>query len=174
MSSTDLFLALLIALITAMGGRLIRDIEALAIFVGLSAAAAFLLAFLLGAPGAVLGLMGLSIAAIKIVRSPQVMKLGTRIRTYRSRERLKELEEATVSLSRIHIVDVVPAGSRRAIHPKVVELLELADRATALGYHVEEPPWLRDARLYRRLLGSEFVAAETTVVGETEVIPLTQ
>ncbi|MEZ0247833.1 MAG: secretion system protein, partial [Thermoproteus sp.] len=75
MSTTDLLLALFIALITALGGRLIRDLEALAIFVGLSAITAFLLAFLLGAPGAVLGLVGLSVAAIKIIRAPQIKRL---------------------------------------------------------------------------------------------------
>ncbi|MGC9119452.1 MAG: secretion system protein, partial [Thermoproteus sp.] len=111
----DLYLALLIALLTALGGYLIRDLQALGIFVGLSAAAAFLMAFLFNAPGAVLGLMGLAVAGVKIVRAPKVAARARLVRrTYRSRRRLEELEEMTRSLSRVHIIDVVPAGSRRA------------------------------------------------------------
>ncbi|MGC8582361.1 MAG: secretion system protein, partial [Thermoproteus sp.] len=93
----DLYLALLIALLTALGGYLIRDLQALGIFVGLSAAAAFLMAFLFNAPGAVLGLVGLAVAGVKIVRAPKVAARARQLvrRTYRSRRRLEELEEMT-------------------------------------------------------------------------------
>ncbi|MGC8972613.1 MAG: secretion system protein [Thermoproteus sp.] len=170
----DLYLALLIALLTALGGYLIRDLQALGIFVGLSATAAFLMAFLFNAPGAVLGLVGLAVAGVKIVRAPKVAARARQLvrHTYRSRRRLEELEEMARSLSRVHIIDVVPAGSRRAIHPKVIQLLEIADKAREQGYQVAEPTWLREVRLYRRLLGSEFAPDEPTIVSDTEVFTL--
>jgi hypothetical protein len=169
----DLYLALLIALLTALGGYLIRDLQALALLVGLSAVAAFLMSFLFNAPGAVLGLAGLVVAGVKILRAPKVAARARRlVRTYRSRRRLEELSEMARSLSRVHIVDVVPAGSRRAVHAKVIQLMDIADRAAQQGYRVDEPQWLKDVRLYRRLLGSEFSSDETTIVSDVEVFTL--
>lgn len=166
----DIYAVLLILILSALGGYFIRDLLALIVFVALTAAAGFLTALLLNAPIAVLGLLGLAVAAYRVISRPQIKRPA--MRTYRSRRRLEELEEMTRNLARIHIVDVVPAGSKRALHPKIVEMIEVADRAYSLGYHVEEPGWLKDARLYRRLLGSQFVPDEDVVVGETEVFPL--
>ena len=168
---TDIYAVLLIAVFSTLGGILIRrDLYALLIYVALAATAGFLMAFLLNAPAALLGLLGLSTAAYRVVKISRLK--GLRRLVYRSQRRLQELEEMTRNLARIHIVDVVPAGSKRALHPKIIEMIEVSDRAYSLGYHVEEPGWLKDARLYRRLLGSQFVPDEDVVVGETEVFPL--
>lgn len=167
----DVYVALFVALLSALGGALIRrDILALSIYVALVSAAGFLISFLLNAPAALLGLLGLSTAAYRVVKISSLR--APRIRIYRSRRRLQELEEMTRSLARVNILDVVPAGSKRALHPKIVEMIEIAERARSLGYRVEEPGWLKDARTYRRLLGSQFVSDEDTVVGETEVFAL--
>ncbi|CCC81551.1 hypothetical protein [Thermoproteus tenax] len=166
----EIYPALLIAVFTALGGYIIRDLQALSILVALSSVAAFLLAILFNAPAAVLGLLGLTVAAVRIIRRPELRTWRQRI--YRSRRRLEELEEMTKQLSRIHIMDLVPAGSKRAIHPKLVELVDMADKATSLGYQVSEPQWLKILRTYRRLLGSQFEAEATTIVGETDVFEL--
>ena len=168
---TDIYAPILIAVLSALGGILIRrDLYALLIYTVLVSVAGFLTAFLLNASTALLGLLGLSTAAYRVVKISRLR--GFTIKVYRSRRRLQELEEMTHNLARVNILDVVPAGSRRALHPKIVEMIDVAERAYSLGYRVEEPDWLRDARLYRRLLGSQFVPNEDVVVGETEVFPL--
>lgn len=166
----ELATALLILAFTAAGGYLIRDMRALAVLVGLSATAAFLLAILLSTPSAVLGLLGLSVGAVRTLRRPELRTW--RPRTYKSRRRLAELEEMTRQLSRIRIIDVVPAGSSRSIHPKLLEIADIVERAAASGYSVSTPQWLKELAAYRKLLGYQFMAAETTVVGETEVFTL--
>ncbi len=168
---TDIYAAVLIAVLSALGGILIRkDPYALLIYTALISIAGFLTAFLLSAPAALLGLLGLSTAAYRVVKISR--SRGLRSLVYRSRRRLQELEEMTRSLARVNILDVIPAGSRRAIHPKILELIDTAERARELGYKVEEPGWLRDAEVYRRLLGYQFVSSEITVVTDTEVFEL--
>ncbi|MFB6490373.1 MAG: secretion system protein [Thermoproteus sp. AZ2] len=164
----------MVLVLTAAGGYLIRDLVPLAVFVALSAAAAFLLSFLLNAPSAVLGLAGLATAVVKLIRRRDLAaKLAVPVRrTYRSRRRLDALEERTKTLSHIRIVDVVPAGSSRSIHPKLLEILDIVERAEALGYSAAIPRWLAELSQYRRLLGSQYMAREDVVVGETDIIAL--
>ena len=167
----ELYAFLLVAIFSALGGLLIRrDLYALLIYVFLDAIAGFLMAFLLDAPTALLGLLGLSTAAYRVVKTSRLRRFAVRV--YRSRRRLEELEEMTIDLAHVRILDVVPAGSKRALHPKIVEMIDIAERARSLGYMVMEPEWLREARLYRKLVGSQFVPNEDVVVGENEVFPL--
>lgn len=165
----ELATALLILALTAAGGYLIRDMRALAVFVGLSATAAFLLAILLSIPSVVLGLLGLSAGAVRTLRRPELRTW--RPRMYKSRRRLAALEEMARRLP-ARIIDVVPAGSSRSIHPKLLEIMGTVERAAASGYSVSMPQWLEELVAYRKLLGYQFLATETTVVGETEVFTL--
>ena len=71
-----------------------------------------------------------------------------------------------------NIIDVIPAGSVRAIHPKIVEPISLTNNAYSKGYSVEEPSWFRVVRQYLASVGPYYVADKTKVVSEYEIIDL--
>jgi len=151
------------------GSLLIRDQKALLLFIGLSAVAAFLSALSFQAPEAVLGLAGLAAGAVSIRR--QRRQRQRRLRLYRSRRRLEKLEEGVRELPK-NIIDVVPAGSKRGIHPELVRLILLSNDAALKGYAVEEPEWLATLRQYYALLGPAVSPSKTLVVSEHEVVEL--
>jgi len=157
-----------IGILAVAGSLLIRDQRALLLFICLSAAAAFLSALAFRAPEAVLGLAGLAagIASVKRRRRPQ-----SRAKLYRSKRRLERLEEGVRELPK-NVIDVVPAGSRRAIHPELVKLIMLADGAALKGYAVEEPEWLSRVRQYYALLGPVASPTKALVISEHEVAEL--
>jgi len=158
-----------IGLLATAGALLIRDQKALLMFIGLSATAAFLSALSFQAPEAVLGLAGLAAGAVTIKRKRGARQ--RRLKLYRSRRRLEKLEEGVRDIPK-DIVDIVPAGSRRGIHPKLVSLILLANDAALKGYAVEEPEWLSRVRQYYALLGPASAPSKTLVVSEHEVSEL--
>ncbi|MEM1902757.1 MAG: hypothetical protein QXW44_03660, partial [Pyrobaculum sp.] len=83
----DILLALLIGVFSTAGGLLIKDLRALSIFTTITAAAAFLIAYITNMPTTVLGLLGLAVAAVKIGRAGKKV-VERKIVTYRSRRRL--------------------------------------------------------------------------------------
>ncbi|AAL63020.1 hypothetical protein PAE0776 [Pyrobaculum aerophilum str. IM2] len=166
----DVLIALVIAFFSALGGALIKDIKALAVFTVLIALATFLVVFVTNMPTASLGLVGLAIAAVRIGRVGK-RAVETRIKTYRARRRLSSLEEAVRAIPE-NIIDVVPAGSTRAIHPKLVNLVTIVNNAYAKGYAVEEPNWLRAIRQYLATLGPHFSADKTKILSEYELLDL--
>lgn len=165
---------LLVAFLSLLGGLLIRDARAFLLFAVLSAAAAFLLAFLVD-PQAPLGLLGLAVPAFAVLRRLRRERVlpsaPFRPRTYRSSSRLERLEEVAVSIPE-HIVDVVPAGSARRIHPRLVELAQISVEAASRGYSVEEPPWFSAVRRYLTWVGPELRAERTRVISEFEIVEL--
>ncbi|MFN7105395.1 MAG: hypothetical protein ACK4M3_02240 [Pyrobaculum sp.] len=161
----DLIIAGVLAIVAGLGGIFIKDLKALFIFTALIATAAFLVSLLINMPAATLGLAGLLTAVVKISRS----KKGARV--YRSQRRLRPLEELTRRLPQ-DIIDIIPAGSTRAIHPKLVQLVSLTNEAYAKGYVVEEPQWFRDVRQYLAFVGSSFSPDKTKVVSRYEIVEL--
>jgi len=137
-------------------------------FTVLSAVAAFLSALAFQAPEAVLGLVGLAAGAASVKRRKRPQR---RMRLYRSRRRLEKLEEGVRELPK-NIIDIVPAGSRRGIHPELVRLILLTNDAALKGYAVEEPEWLTKVRQYYTLLGPATSPSKTLVVSEHEVVEL--
>jgi len=158
-----------IGFLVATGALLIRDQKALLMFIGLSAVAAFLSALSFQAPEAVLGLVGLAAGSISIKRGRSTRQ--RRVRLYRSRKRLEKLEEGVREVPK-NVLDIVPVGSKRGIHPKIVELILLSNDATIKGYAVEEPEWLSIVRQYYTLLGPASTPSKTLVVSEHEVVNL--
>ncbi|ACB38987.1 hypothetical protein [Pyrobaculum neutrophilum] len=166
----DLYIAGAVAVLSAMGGIFIKDLKALSIFTVLIAAAAFLLAYAVGMPAVVLGLVGLSTAAVKMGRAGKRV-VERKVRTYRSRRRLAGLEESVRAIPE-NILDVVPAGSVRAIHPKIVGLVALINDAYSKGYTVEEPAWFKVVRQYLASVGPQYTADRAKVISEYEVVEL--
>ncbi len=166
----DLVIAGVVGILAALGGLFIKDLKALAIFTVFISLAAFLLSFLMKMPAISLGLLGLSVAAVKIGRAGK-RAVEMRIRTYRSRKRLTKLEEAVRTLPE-NIIDVIPAGAERAVHPKIVGLVSLINDAYSKGYTVDEPDWFRTVRQYLAAVGPQFTADRTKVVSEYEIIDL--
>jgi hypothetical protein len=166
----DLVIAGVVGILAILGGLFIKDLKAIAIFTLLTSLLAFLLSYLLHMPAISLGLLGLSVAAVKIGRAGKRM-VERKIRTYRSKRRLTKLEEAVRTLPD-NILDVIPAGSVRAIHPKIVKLISLMNDAYSKGYSVEEPDWFRVVRQYLASVGPHYVADKTKVVSEHEIIDL--
>mgnify|MGYP001772490562 CR=1 FL=1 len=157
-----------IGFLAVAGSLLIRDQRALLLFIGLSAIAAFLSALSFQAPEAVLGLTGLAAGTVSIKRR---MRPQRRLRLYRSKKRLEKLEEGARELPK-NIVDIVPAGSKRGIHPELMRLILLTNDAALKGYAVKEPEWLATLRQYYTLLGSAASPSKTLVVSEHEVVEL--
>jgi hypothetical protein len=121
-------------------------------------------------PAILLGLLGLSVAVVKIGKARKRV-VEREIRIYRSRRRLRKLEEAVRALPD-NILDVIPAGSVRAIHPKIVELISLMNDAHSKGYSVEEPGWFKIVRQYLASVGPRYAADRTKVLSEYEIIDL--
>lgn len=165
----DLVITAVFTIIAALGGFFIKDVKAVAIFTALMATVVFLTLYLLGYPVVVLSLVGLSLAAVKISREGG--KVVRRIRTYRSRRRLSKLDEVVKTLPQ-NIIDVVPAGSRRVIHPKIMAILSLVNEAYSKGYIVEEPNWFRDVRQYLASVGPNFAPERTKIISEYEIADL--
>ncbi|MFN3804107.1 MAG: hypothetical protein ACK4SY_03530 [Pyrobaculum sp.] len=176
----DLIIAGVLAIVAGLGGVFIKDLKALLIFTALIAAAAFLISLLINMPVVTLGLAGLLTAVVKISMKisprgeskplpPEVSR--SRARVYRSRRRLRALEELTRRLPQ-DIVDIIPAGSRRVIHPKLVQLVSLANEAYAKGYVVEEPQWFREVRQYLAFIGPNSSPDKTKVVSRYEIVDL--
>jgi len=154
--------------ITVAGSLLICDRGALLLFISLSAVAAFLSALAFQTPEVVLGLCGLAAGTVTIKRQRRAQRL---LKLYRSRRRLERLEEGVREIPK-NIVDIVPAGSRRGIHPELVRLILLSSDAALKGYAVEEPEWLTILRQYYMLVGSAVSPSKTLVVSEHEVVEL--
>jgi len=161
-------LAFGIGFLAVAGSLLMRDQRALLLFIGLSAAAAFLSALAFQAPEAVLGLTGLAAGAVAVRRQRRTQRL---LKLYRSRRRLERLEEGVREIPK-NIIDVVPAGSRRAIHPELVRLILLSNDAALKGYTVEEPEWFTLLRQYYVLLGPAALPQKALIVSEHEVVEL--
>jgi len=157
-----------IGVLAIAGSLLIRDQRALLLFIGLSAIAAFLSALAFQTPEAVLGLTGLGAGIVSVKRRRRSQR---RLRLYRSTRRLEKLEEGVRELPK-NIIDIVPAGSRRAIHPELVKLILLTNDAALKGYAVEEPKWLSTLRQYYALLGPTISPSKTLIVSEHEVVEL--
>ncbi|MEM4438557.1 MAG: hypothetical protein QW680_07975 [Pyrobaculum sp.] len=166
----DILLALLIGVFSTAGGLLIKDLKALSIFTTVTATAAFLIAHITNMPATVLGLLGLAVAAVKIGRAGKKV-VERKIVTYRSRRRLKKLEEAVKTLPE-NILDVVPRGGVRSIHPNIVNLVVLINNAYVKGYTIEEPSWFREVRRYLATVGPNFVADKTKILSEYEIVDL--
>jgi len=166
----DLLIAGVVGILAILGGLFIKDLKAIAIFTLLTALLAFLLSHLLQMPVISLGLLGLSVAAMKIGKASKRV-VEREIRIYRSRRRLTKLEEAVKTLPD-NIIDVIPAGSVRAIHPKIVKLVSLTNDAYSKGYTIEEPGWFRVVRQYLASVGPHYVADKTKVVSEYEIVDL--
>jgi len=166
----DFLIAGAVAALAALGGFFIKDLKAIAIFTALMALATFLLVFLTGMSTISLGLLGLSTAAIKIGRAGKRV-VERRVRVYRSQRRLAGLEEAVRTLPE-NIIDVIPAGSMRMIHPKIVWLVSLINDAYSKGYVVDEPRWFRTVRQYLAAVGPQYTADKTKVVSEYEIVDL--
>jgi len=154
--------------LTAAGSLLIRDQKVLLLFIGLSAVAAFLSALAFQAPEAVLGLTGLAAGAVAVRRRRRAQRP---LKLYRSRRRLEKLEEGVREIPK-NIIDIVPAGSKRAIHPELVRLILLSSDAALKGYAVEEPEWFALLRQYYTLVGPAVSPSKTLVVSEHEVVEL--
>jgi len=157
-----------IGFLAVAGTLLIRDQKALLVFIILSAVAAFLSALSFQTPEAVLGLVGLAAEAVSVKKQRKPQK---RLKLYRSRRRLEKLEEGVRELPK-NIIDIVPAGSKRAIHPELVRLILLTNDAALKGYAVEEPEWLVTLRQYYTLVGPAVSLSKTLVVSEHEVVEL--
>jgi len=166
----DLLIAGIVGVFTVLGGLFIKDLKALAVFTVLISLAAFLLSFLTKMPTISLGLLGLSVAVVRIGRAGK-RAVERRIRIYRSRGRLTKLEEAVRTLPD-NIIDVIPAGAVRAVHPKIVGLVSLINDAYSKGYTVEEPSWFRTVRQYLAAVGPQHTADRTKVVSEYEIVDL--
>lgn len=166
----DILIAVIIGVFSAAGGLLIRDLRALLIYTAVTASAVFLIAYTTGLTTTVLGLLGLATAAIKIGRAGKRV-VEKKIRTYRSSRRLKRLEESIKTLPE-NIVDVVPPGGVRSIHPHIVGLVAMVNNAYSKGYVVEEPTWFRSVRQYLAAVGPNFVADRAKVLGEYEIVDL--
>jgi hypothetical protein len=166
----DLLIAGVVGILAALGGLFIKDPKALAIFTVLISLTAFLLSFLMKMPAVSLSLLGLSVAAVKIGRAGK-RAVERRMRTYRSRRRLTKLEEAVRTLPE-NIIDVIPAGAVRAVHPKIVGLVSLINDAYSKGYTVDEPSWFRTVRQYLAAVGPQYTADRTKVVSEYEIAEL--
>jgi len=166
----DLALAAAIGIFAVLGGMFIRDMKALLIFIIILSVVAFSLVFVLGLAAIPLGLLGLATSTVKVAKYSRRVVSG-RIKTYIARRRLARLEESVRTLPE-NIIDVVPAGSRRAIHPLVVQMVAIANEAYMKGYAVEEPEWLSTVRLYLATLGPESNADKTKVISEHEVVEL--
>jgi len=156
-----------IGLLAATGALLIRDQRAFLTFIALSALAAFLSALSFQAPEAVLGLTGLAVWSVSIKRRKKARQ--RRLRLYRSKRRLEKLEEGVKEVPKA-ILDIVPAGSKRGIHPELVKLILLTNDAALKGYAVEEPEWLTTLRQYYALLGPSVSPNKTLIVSEHEVV----
>ena len=165
----DLLIAGVVGILAALGSLFIKELKALAIFTVLISLAAFLLSFLMKMPAVSLGLLGLSVAAVKIRAGKRAVE--RRMRTYRSRRRLTKLEEAVRTLPE-NIIDVIPAGAVRAVHPKIVGLVSLINDAYSKGYTVDEPSWFRTVRQYLAAVGPQYTADRTNVVSEYEIAEL--
>jgi ABC-type siderophore export system fused ATPase/permease subunit len=166
----DILIALVVGLLAALGGVFIKDAKALAVFTILIAVAAFLLAVITNMSTISLGLLGLAVATVRIgIAGKRVVE--HRIKTYRSRRRLSKLEESVKTVPE-NIVDVIPAGSVRSIHPWIVNLVTLVNNAYAKGYAVEEPSWFRIVRQYLATVGPQFSADRTKVLSEYEITEL--
>jgi len=166
----DLALAAAIGTFAVLGGVFIKDMKALLMFITLLSVVAFSLAFVLGLAAIPLGLLGLATSMVKVARYSRRVVSG-RIRTYIARRRLARLEESVRTLPE-KIIDIVPAGSRRAVHPLVVQMVAIANEAYIKGYAVEEPEWLSTVRHYLATLGPEAYADKTKVISEHEVVEL--
>ncbi|MEM4494021.1 MAG: hypothetical protein QXJ71_09770 [Pyrobaculum sp.] len=166
----DALIPVIIGVFSALGGILIKDIKALGIFTALVATSAFIIAYVTNMPTISLGLLGLITSAVRIGRAGKRV-VERRIRTYRAGRRLKSLEEAARSIPE-NIVDIIPAGSTRMIHPKIVELVTLVNNAAVKGYAVEEPPWFKAVEQYMAIIGPQVSATKTKVVSEYEVVDL--
>lgn len=165
----DLLITGVLAAMAALGGIFIRDLKALLIFTMLISTAAFLISILTNIPTVVLGLVGLLTAAVKLK-----LKISPReatIKTYKSLKRLRALEELVEKLPQ-EIIDVIPAGSRRVIHPNLLQLVDLVARAYNKGYAVEEPEWFIQLRQYLSYVGPNFSPEKTKVVSTYEVVDL--
>ncbi|MEZ0320269.1 MAG: hypothetical protein ABWK05_09825 [Pyrobaculum sp.] len=166
----DLLITAVFALISALGGIFIKDIKALGLFTMLTAVATFLSSYLLNMPTVLLGLVGLATAVVKIsIHGKKVVERT--VRTYRSRRRLVKLEESVKTMPDM-IIDVIPAGSRRAVHPKILQVFQVVNEAYNRGYVVEEPEWLRIIRIYQASVGSEVRPSRTKIISEYEVVEL--
>jgi len=166
----DLALAAAIGIFAALGGVFIKDMKALLIFTTLLSVVAFSLAFILGMATIPLGLLGLATSIVKVAKYSRRV-VGSRVKTYIARRRLAKLEESVRTLPE-NIIDIVPAGSRRAVHPLVVQMVSIANEAYMKGYAVEEPEWLSTVRHYLAALGPEASADKTKVISEHEVVEL--
>ncbi|ABL88244.1 conserved hypothetical protein [Pyrobaculum islandicum DSM 4184] len=166
----DFLLAAIIAILSAIGGVLIKDLKALSIFTVLIATATFLVAHITSIPLVTLGLLGLSTAVVRMGKaSKQIVQ--KRIRTYKSLRRLSKLEESVKTLPE-NIIDVIPAGAVRAVHPKIASLISLVNDAYSKGYTVEEPHWFKIIRQYLATVGPLYTADRTKIISEYEVIDL--
>jgi hypothetical protein len=166
----DFLIAGVVGILAILGGLFIKDLKAIALFTLLMSLLAFLLSYLLQMPAISLGLLGLSVAAVKIGKAGKRV-VERKIRIYRSRRRLTKLEEDVKTLPD-NILDVIPAGSVRAIHPKIVELISLTNDAYSKGYSVEEPSWFKTVRQYLASVGPRYAADKTKVLSEYEIMDL--
>jgi hypothetical protein len=166
----DFLIAGVVGILAILGGLFIKDLKAIAIFTFLMSLSAFLLSYLLQMPAISLGVLGLSVAAVKIGKAGRRV-VERKIRIYRSRRRLTKLEEDVKTLPD-NILDVIPTGSVRAIHPKIVELISLTNDAYSKGYSVEEPSWFKTVRQYLASVGPRYAADKTKVLSEYEIMDL--
>lgn len=166
----DWLITAVFATMSALGGLFIKDVKALGVFAVLMSTATFLTSHLLNMPTVLLGLIGLATAVAKIsIHGKRVVERT--VKTYRSRRRLSRLEESVKTIPDA-IVDVIPAGSRRAVHPKVLQILQIVNEAYNKGYVVEEPEWLKIIRIYQATVGSEAKTNRTKIISEYEVVEL--
>jgi hypothetical protein len=166
----DILIAFVVGLLAALGGMFIKDAKALAVFTALIATAALLLTVMTNMITISLGVLGLVTAVAKISTAGKRI-IERRIKTYKSRKRLGKLEELVKTLPE-NIVDVIPAGSVRCIHPRIVSLVTFVNNAYARGYAVEEPGWFRIVRQYLATVGPQFSADRTKVLSEYEIVEL--
>ena len=67
---------------------------------------------------------------------------------------------------------MIPAGSKRAVHPKLLQLISVINEAYSKGYIIEEPDWFRAIRIYLASVGPEFKAGKIKIISEYEVVEL--
>lgn len=166
----DLIITGVFILLASLGGIFIKDVRGLSIFVGLITTATFLTSFLLNMPIITLGVLGLVTSIVKISTVRRKEKVRG-IRTYKSSRRLSRLEESVRSIPE-NILDVIPAGSKRAVHPKLLQLISVINEAYSKGYIIEEPDWFRAIRIYLASVGPEFKAGKIKIISEYEVVEL--
>ncbi len=139
---------------------LIWDRQIYLLYVGLVSFLAILLYIIAQSPATFLGMVPLSLGALKYAR---VARRRGRRRGIEGAPPARWRRFTIVDVPR-DIVDVVPRGSVRRVHKSLIDLLGVVERAEEKGYSVEVPKWLAELKSYMSLVGPYFVATADTVV----------